>query len=52
MEKLSEKLSKTIYDAAVAAADVAVNSACFWHYYQEEMDEQLNTLNRYMDEDE
>lgn len=52
MEKLSNKISKAVCDLAVAMADVAVNSACCWHYYQEEMDEQLNSLNRYQDEEE
>jgi len=33
-------------------ADVAVNSACYRHYYQEEMDDQLDSLKRYQDDNE
>lgn len=50
MKNLSNKLSKVLCSLAIMAATVAVNSACLWRFYQEEMDEQLNSLNRYKDE--
>lgn len=52
MENLSSKLSKAVCDLAIAMADIAVNSACSWHYYQEEMDDQLDSLKRYQDDNE
>lgn len=50
MKNLSTKLSKVLYALAVLAANGAVNSVCTWRYHQEEMDEQLASLNRYKDE--
>lgn len=50
MKNLSHKLSKVLYALAVLAASGAVNTACMWRYHQEEMDEQLASLNRYKDE--
>jgi cyclic lactone autoinducer peptide len=52
MENLSSKLSKAVRDLAVAVADVTVNSSCHWHYYQEKMDDQLDSLKRYQDDEE
>lgn len=52
MENLSSKLSKAVRDLAIAVADVAVNSTCFRHYYQEKMDDQLDSLKRYQDDEE
>ena len=50
MKNLSCKLSKVLYALAVFVASGAVNSVCTWRLYQEKMDEQLASLNRYKDE--
>lgn len=50
MKNLSHKLSKVLYAFAILVASGAVNTACNWRFYQEEMDEQLATLSRYKDE--
>ena len=50
MKNLSTKLSKVLYALAIVAASGAVNTACMWRLYQEEMDEQLASLSRYKDE--
>lgn len=50
MKNLSIKLSKVLYALAIFAASGAVNSVCTWRLYQEKMDEQLTSLNRYKDE--
>jgi len=52
MKDLSSNLLKAVYDIAVAAANLTVNSSCHWHYYQEELDSQLDILKRYQDDNE
>ena len=49
MDKNS-KLVKTMYNMVLKVADVSVNSTCYFRFYQEKMNPQLNTLKKYHEE--
>ena len=50
MNKYIKKALKYVYKIVIVASLVSVNVTCLGRYYQEEMDEQLETLRKYKDE--
>ena len=49
LKTVSEKWLMVLYGVAIALAGLAVNSACFSRFYQEELDSQLDSLKKYHD---
>ena len=49
MKKLILFVSKNLCNVAVFAAAFAVTASCSCWFYQEELDEQVMSLNRYRD---
>ncbi len=50
MKKIKENLVKLMYSLTLVIATVAANSTCFFRFYQEEMDSQLDSLKKYHEE--
>ena len=50
MNKYIKKALKYVYKIVIVASLVSMNVTCLVRYYQEEMDEQLDTLRKYKDE--
>lgn len=50
MGKIYSCFSKVLFQIIMAAAIVSVNSTCTGRYYQEKLDDQLQTLRKYKDE--
>lgn len=50
MKKAYTRLSKIIFQIIVTAATISVNTTCTARYYQEKLDDQLQTLRKYKDE--
>ena len=50
MNKYIKKALKYVYKIVIVASLVSMNVTCLGRYYQEEMDEQLETLRKYKDE--
>lgn len=48
--KIKTKIIKTMYSLTYVMAVLAVNSTCHFHFYQEKMNPQLDSLKKYHEE--
>lgn len=49
LKAVSEKWLMLLYGVVVFLAGLAVNTACYSRFYQEELDSQLDSLKKYHD---
>ncbi len=50
MRKVYTRLSKILFQIIMAVAVMSVNTTCTTRYYQERLDDELQTLRKYKDE--